>query len=107
MLNYGTKRDKEIVEDDMGKQKKAQDKYNDDVQKSFRTHTRQISNFGFPPSILRKNKNEENKEALEQFTTINLTPRHLLKDPNDFSKVSLTELSLKFESHRGRDRTGK
>ena len=54
LLNYVKKREKEILEDDRNKQQKAQEKYNDDVQKSFRTHTRQISNFGFPPTILRK-----------------------------------------------------
>ena len=45
--------------------KKHKKRYNDDVQKSFRTHTRQISNFGFPQQFLEKTKMKKIKMHLK------------------------------------------
>ena len=96
LLHYVKRREKELFEDEMAKQKSKMKQFDDETQKSFRTHTRQISNFGFPPNVARKNNNDENIPQLKKITSNNLTPRNLLPKPSDFSIISLTELSLKY-----------
>ena len=80
----------------MAKQKSRMKQFDDETQKSFRTHTRQISNFGFPPNVARKNNNDENIPQLTKISSENLTPRNLLEKSNDYSIISLSELSLKY-----------
>ena len=69
----------------MAKQKSKMKQFDDETQKSFRTHTRQISNFGFPPNVARKNNNDENIPQLKKITSNNLTPRNLLPNPRFFN----------------------
>ena len=91
LLNYVKKREKEINE----LKNNPLDNKKFEVPRSFRTNTRQISNFGFPPNLKRlNNKNEVN---IEKLSRNNLVSRNLLENPEDFNEFSLTELSPKFE----------
>lgn len=96
LLNYVKKREKELAEDENARKKMAQNRFNDEIQKSFRSNTRQICNFGFPPNVTRFNKNELNEKQLPKLSKDNLTPRNLLSNPNDKTIISLDELSLKY-----------
>ena len=96
LLNYVKKREKEITEDENARQQAAKEKFNDKIQTSFRSNTRQICNFGFPPTIPRFNKNELNEKQLPKLSNDNLTPRNLLSNPKDLTIISLDELSKKY-----------